>query len=77
MEREKQWQVILADLENGVKVSNLTAFSRHRITRLGDVVYQLRGKGYRIDTTMIYKYAPDGKVIDKWAEYTLSRRETR
>ena len=60
-----QTQMILSDMKRGYRVSNFTAFQRHSITRLGDVIFRLRGKGYEIATINMEK---DGK---RWAEYRL------
>jgi hypothetical protein len=72
---QTQQMKILADLKRGYKVSNMTAFTRHKITRLGDIVYRLRAKGYQIDTIMWEKVDDDGKVRERWAEYKLGGKK--
>ena len=72
---QTQQMKILADLKRGDKVSNMTAFTRHKITRLGDIVYRLRAKGYQIDTIMWEKVDDDGKVRERWAEYKLGGKK--
>ena len=72
---QTQQMKILADLKRGYKVSNMTAFTRHKVTRLGDIIYRLRAKGYQIDTIMWEKVDDDGKVRERWAEYKLGGKK--
>jgi hypothetical protein len=72
-DKRTQQMQILADLKRGYKVSNMTAFTRHKITRLGDIVYRLREKGYPIETIMREVVDEDGKVRERFAEYRLGR----
>mgnify|MGYP002513182702 FL=1 len=72
---QTQQMKILADLKRGYKVSNMTAFTRHGITRLGDVVFRLRAKGYQIDTIMWEEVDDGGKVRERWAEYKLGGKK--
>ena len=72
---QTQQMKILADLKRGYKVSNMTAFTRHKVTRLGDIIYRLRAKGYQIDTIMGEKVDDDGKVRERWAEYKLGGKK--
>lgn len=72
---QTQQMKILADLKRGYKVSNMTAFTRHKITRLGDIIFRLRAKGYQIDTIMWETVDDDGKVRERWAEYKLGGKK--
>ena len=72
---QTQQMKILADLKRGYKVSNMTAFTRHKVTRLGDIIFRLRAKGYQIDTIMWEKVDDDGKVRERWAEYKLGGKK--
>lgn len=72
---QTQQMKVLADLKRGYKVSNMTAFTRHKITRLGDIIFRLRAKGYQIDTIMWEKVDDDGKVRERWAEYKLGGKK--
>lgn len=72
--KSTQQMQILADLKRGYRVSNMTAFQRHNITRLGDVIFRLREKGIPIETVMRAVEDEDGRVIERFAEYRLGRR---
>ena len=72
--KSTQQMQILADLKRGYRVSNMTAFQRHNITRLGDVIFRLREKGIPIETVMRAVEDEDGRVIERFAEYRLERR---
>ncbi len=71
--RKRQTDIILADLKRGWKVSGQTAYERHRIYRLSEVIRKLRAKGYEIETTMIDVFDDDGNKITSYGEYSLRR----
>ncbi len=71
--KRKQTDIILADLKRGWKVSGKTAYERHSIYRLSEIIRKLRAKGYDIKTTMVEVFDDDGNKIARYGEYTLRR----
>ena len=49
-----QNEMILADLEKGVKITPLTALSRYGCLRLAARIQDLRDRGYNIKTEMVW-----------------------
>lgn len=45
-----QWQIVLDHLREYGGITSNIAFKKYGITRLSDIVFKLRGKGYVIDT---------------------------
>lgn len=71
--KRKQTDIILADLKRGWKVSGKTAYERHSIYRLSEVIRKLRAQGYQIETTMVDVFDDDGNKITSYGEYSLRR----
>jgi hypothetical protein len=62
-----QEQEVLAHLEHGWRITNMEAYGRYHITRLGAVIFNLRKKGHNIITRLVPQ-----DVGAPYAEYRLS-----
>ena len=57
-------------MEKG-SITNLEAFQNMGATRLGAVIFELRKKGYTIQTLLIDGYTPDGIPV-RYGKYILT-----
>jgi hypothetical protein len=44
---------VLAHLKRGRTITSMEAFEKFRATRLADIVFRLRGQGYKIGTELV------------------------
>lgn len=63
-------QAILAHMQERGGITTFEAFSQYGATRLADIVYRLRHKGYEIETIEREQKDRYGTVV-KFAEYRL------
>ncbi|XKM12688.1 helix-turn-helix domain-containing protein [Orbaceae bacterium ac157xtp] len=64
---ESQCLKILKDLQAGQKITQLDAYSKYGSTRLGARIYDLKKKGYAINSVMV-----QSKHNGKWyAQYSM------
>lgn len=69
MIREPQVMKVLNHIQSHGKITTYEAFADYQITRLPSRINDLRNRGYKIETNMVYK---DGK---HWAEYRMEEVE--
>lgn len=69
MKETTQKAIILAELREGKTITALEAFKLCKSLRLSSIIFDLRGEGYNITTTMVER---NGKHI---AEYSLKNRK--
>lgn len=70
MNRTTQLNEVLAYMQSGNRITSMKAIEKFGATRLSDIIFKLRKRGYNITThTIIGKNRYGGTV--KYAEYEL------
>lgn len=68
--KESQTEMVLDYLMTYGNIDAWTAINKLNILRLGARIYDLKKRGFKFKTTMIYKKNAEGQM-KKWAQYAL------
>ena len=69
MTLSRREQLVANRMRRGNSITSIDAFQRYQITRLADVIFRLKKKGFKVFTT--YHKLTQG--TGKYAEYSLFR----
>ena len=69
MKVKTQWKDVLTHLQERGSITSMEAWSMYHITRLADVVFKLRKRGYNVVTNTCVGSNEYGEYY--YAEYTL------
>lgn len=71
--KDTQNKKILRYLETHKRgITSFEAFTKFGITRLSGRIFELRDKGYQINTSLIQTTNEDGNIV-RYARYTLGK----
>ena len=69
MKQKTQWKDVLQHLRTNDGITSMQAWDMYHITRLSDVIFKLRKRGYEIETVTCTGYNEYG--VYQYAEYRL------